>query len=160
MARTTRSQKLADGTSNGLATSHPPPSSSKPKSPTRKRKRMSLASPEDQPAIKQARNGDVTDSHAANEQVQPPEDSANSISTHPKGAGDIPLEPQIAQRILDILEMLVPCFFLRHIVNNVLNCCGAGLTLRVFLIVSFPSPQIPLAPQLLLAHKVILFVLS
>ncbi|KAH9964560.1 hypothetical protein BC827DRAFT_1127317 [Russula dissimulans] len=105
MARTTRSQKLADDTSNGLAASHTPPSS-KPKSPTRKRKRTSLASTEDQPATKHARNGDVTDSHTAKDQTQPPADSASNISTHPKGAGDIPLEPRIAQQILDILEMI------------------------------------------------------
>jgi hypothetical protein len=105
MARTTRSQKLSDDT-NGLVTSHPAPPPSKPKSPTRKRKRTSVVPPEIQPATKQPRNGDVTDTHIGEEQTQPPSDS--TIQT-PKGAGDHPLDPPTAQQILDILEMSVPC---------------------------------------------------
>jgi hypothetical protein len=109
MARTTRSQKLSDDTSNGLTQSHPVPSPSKPKSPTRKRKRTSLAPPEDQPATKQPRNGNATDEHIGEEETQPPSDSAVHTSSHPKGAGDLPLDPPTAQQILDILEMSVPC---------------------------------------------------
>jgi hypothetical protein len=109
MARTTRSQKLSDDTSNGLTAPHPPHSPSKPKSPTRKRKRASLAPPEDQPATKQARNGDVADSHTGDEKTQPPSDSADHTSVHPKGTGDLPLDPHFAQQILDILEMSVTC---------------------------------------------------
>lgn len=106
MARTTRSQKLSDDTSNGLAQSHPVPSPSKPKSPTRKRKRTSLAPPEDQPATKQPRNGTITDAHIDEEETQPPSDSAIPTPSHPKGAGDLPLDPPTAQQILDILEMI------------------------------------------------------
>lgn len=108
MARTTRSQKLSDD-SNGLVPSHPVPSPSKPKSPTRKRKRTSVVPQEGQPATKQPRNGDVTDTHIGEEQKQPPSDSAIQTSSHPKGAGDHPLDPPTAQQILDILEMSVPC---------------------------------------------------
>lgn len=107
MARTTRSQKLSDDTSNGLTQPHPVPSPSKPKSPTKKRKRTSLAPPEDQPATKQPRNGNVTDTHMSEEET-PPSDSAIQTSSHPKGAGDLPLDPPTAQQILDILEMSVP----------------------------------------------------
>src|SRR6266403_479000 len=109
MARTTRSQKLSDDTSNGLTQSQPVPSPSKPKSPTRKRKRTSLTPPEDQPATKQSRNGNVTDSHIGEEETQVPSDSANHNALYPKGAGDLPLDPPTAQQILDILEMSVPC---------------------------------------------------
>jgi hypothetical protein len=109
MARTTRSQKLSDDTSNGLTAPHPVPSPSKPKSPTRKRKRASLAPTEDQPAAKQPRNGDAADSHTGDETTLPPSDSANPTSVHPKGTGDLSLDPHLAQQILDILEMSVPC---------------------------------------------------
>jgi hypothetical protein len=109
MARTTRSQKLSDDTANGLTTPHPPPSPSKTKSPTRKRKRASLAPPEDQPATKQARNGDIADSHTDDEKMHPPSDSADHTFIYPKGTGDLPLDPHIAQQILDILEMSVHC---------------------------------------------------
>jgi hypothetical protein len=109
MARTTRSQKLSDDTSNGITQSHPVPSPSKPKSPTRKRKRTSLAPPEDQPATKQPRNGNVTDAHIGEEETQPLSDSTIHTSSHPKGVGDLPLDPPTAQQILDILEMSVPC---------------------------------------------------
>jgi len=108
MARTTRSQKLSDDTSNGLTQLHPVPSPFKPKSPTRKRKRTSLAPPEDQPSTKQPRNGNVTDTHIGEEEMQPPSDSAIHTSSHP-GVGDVPLDPPTAQQILDILEMSVPC---------------------------------------------------
>jgi len=109
MARTTRSQKLSDDTSNSLTQSHPVPSPSKPKLPTRKRKRTSLVPPEDQPAAKQPRSGNVTDAHIGGEETQPPSDSAIYSSSHPKGAGDLPLDPPTAQQILDILEMSVLC---------------------------------------------------
>ena len=111
MARTTRSQKLSDDTSNGLTQSHPVPSPSKPKSPTRKRKRTSLAPPDDQPATKQPRNGNVTDAHIDQEETEPPPDSALHASSLPKGAGDLPLDSPTAQQILDILEMSVPYSF-------------------------------------------------
>ena len=152
MARTTRSQKLSDDHPNGLPASHPPPSPSKPKSPTRKRKRESLAHPEDQPATKQPRNGDVTDSHTGNEQTKPPSDSPNHTSVHPNGTGDLPLDPHIAQQILDILEMSVPLFRLRHR-EAYSHHCGAGLTLKVFSIASSPSPLIHLALQMSLTHS-------
>ena len=111
MARTTRSQKLSDDTNSPIP-SHPVPSPSKPKSPTKKRKRSSLVPPEDQPATKQPRNGDITDIYIDEEQIQPPSDSANRTSLHLKGAGDYPLDPPTAQQILDILEMSVPCSLL------------------------------------------------
>jgi hypothetical protein len=111
MARTTRSQKLSDDTSNGLTRSLPVPSPSKPKSPTRKRKRTSLAPPEDQPATKQPRNGNVTDAHIGEEETQPHSDSSVHTSSLPKGAGDLPLDSPTAKQILDILEMSVPCPF-------------------------------------------------
>ena len=152
MARTTRSQKLSDDHPNGLTASHPPPSPSKPKSPTRKRKRESLAHPEDQPATKQPRNGDVTDSHTSDEQTKPPDDSANHTSVHPKGTGDHPLDPHIAQQILDILEMSVPLFRSRHRENHS-HHCGAGLTPKVFSIASSPSLLIRLALQMLLTRN-------
>ena len=152
MARTTRSQKLSDDHPNGLTAPHPPPSPSKPKSPTRKRKRESLAHPEDQPAMKQPRNGDVTDSHAGDEQIKPPSDSVTHTSVHPKGTGDLPLDPHIAQQILDILEMSVPLFRLRYRENHS-HHCGAGLTPKDFSIASFPSPLIRLALQMLLTHN-------
>ncbi|SRR5258707_8566661 len=106
MARTTRSQKLSDDTPNGnLTQSHPVPSPSKPpKSPTRKRKRTSMAPSEDQPASKQPRNGNDTETHIGEEEVPPSSDSAKCA----KGAGDLPLDPPTAQQILDILEMFVP----------------------------------------------------
>jgi hypothetical protein len=111
MARTTRSQKLFDDSSNGLAASHPPPppSPSKPKSPTRKRKRASLAPPEDQPSTKQPRNGNTAVGENGEEHAQPSPDSVNHTSPHPQSAGDLPLDPHVAQQILDILEMSVPC---------------------------------------------------
>jgi hypothetical protein len=109
MARTTRSQKHSDDTSNGLTAPHPPPSPSKLKSPTRKRKRASLVPAEDQPATKQARNGDIADSHTGDEKTKPPSDSADLTFVHIDGTGDLPLDPHIAQQILDILEMLVTC---------------------------------------------------
>jgi hypothetical protein len=108
MARTTRSQKLSDDTSNGLTQSHPVPSPSKLKSPIRKRKRTSLAPPEDQPATKQPRNGDATDAHIGEEEAKPPLDSSTPTSSLPKGVGDLPLDTPTAQQILDILEMSVP----------------------------------------------------
>ena len=120
MARTTRSQKLSDDTSSSLTASLPPPSPSKPKSPTKKRKRTSLAPQEDQPATKHPRNGNLAERRTSEEQMQPPSGSAdNSTSVLPKGAGDLPLDPHVAQEILDILEMSVPCS-LPVVVNTIL----------------------------------------
>ena len=152
MARTTRSQKLSDDHPNGLTASHPPPSPSKPKSPTRKRKRESLAHPEDQPATKQPRNGDITNIHTGDEQTKPPTDSVNHTSLHPKGTGDLPLDPHIAQQILDILEMSVPFFRLRQRETHS-HHCGVGLTPKVFSIASSPSPLTRLALQVPLTHN-------
>ena len=109
MARTTRSQKLSDDTSNGLTHSHPVPSPSKTKVTHKETQTYILGSPDDQPATKQPRNGNVTDAHIGEEETQPPTDSAIHTSSHPNGAGDLPLDPPTAQQILDILEMSVPC---------------------------------------------------
>lgn len=108
MARTTRSQqKHSDDTSINLTTSHSSPS--KPKSPTKKRKRTSLAPPEDQPATKLPRNDDAADRDVVDDQTQP--DSVDQAQVDFKGAGDLPLDSQVAQQILDILELSVPYSF-------------------------------------------------
>jgi hypothetical protein len=106
MARTTRSQqKHSDDTSLNPTTSH----SSKPKSPTKKRKRTSLAPPEVQPATKLARNDDVADRDVVDNQTQP--DSLDQAQVDFQGAGDLPLDSQLAQQILDILELSVLILF-------------------------------------------------
>jgi hypothetical protein len=108
MARTTRSQqKHSDDTSINLTTSHPSP---KPKSPTKKRKRTSAAPPEDQPAAKLPRNGDATDRDVVDDQTQI--DSVDQVQVDFKGVGDLPLDSQLAQQILDILELSVLLFSL------------------------------------------------
>ena len=109
MARTTRSQqKHSDDTSINLATSHP--SSSKPKSPTKKRKRTSVPPPEDQPATKLPRNDDAADRNVVDDQTQL--DSVDEAQVDFKGVGDLPLDSQLAQQILDILELSVLLFSL------------------------------------------------
>ena len=109
MARTTRSQqKHSDDTSTNLTTSHSSPS--KPKSPTKKRKRTSLAPPEDQPASKLPRNDDAADRDVVDDQTQL--DSVDQAQVDFKGVGDLPLDSQLAQQILDILELSVLLFSL------------------------------------------------
>lgn len=103
MARTTRSQqKHSDDASIHPTTSHSP---SKPKSPTKKRKRTSLVPPEDQPATKLPRNDDAADRDVVDDQTQL--DSVDQAQVDFKGVGDLPLDSHVAQQILDILELSV-----------------------------------------------------
>ncbi|KAH9043837.1 hypothetical protein EDB85DRAFT_1855511 [Lactarius pseudohatsudake] len=103
MARTTRSQqKHSDDTSINPTTSRSSPS--KQKQPTKKRKRTSLAPPEDQPATKLPRNDEAADRDVVDDQTQP--DSVDQAQVEFKGAGDLPLDFQVAQQILDILELV------------------------------------------------------
>ena len=108
MARTTRSQqKHTDDASINTTTSHSSPS--KPKSPTKKRKRTSLAPPDDQPATKLPRNDNAADGDVVNDQTQPDAMDQALVDFH--GAGDLPLDSQVAQQILDILELSVSYSF-------------------------------------------------
>jgi hypothetical protein len=152
MARTTRSQKLSDDSSNGFATSHPVSSQSKSKSPTRKRKRTSLAPPEDQPSAKQSRNGSAADREDGDEQPQLNPDSVNHASPHTQSTGDLPLDPHVAQQILDILEMSVPCSFIWDREHSSYHL-RTGLTPRASLIASSPSPLVLPALQLWPIHN-------
>ena len=153
MARTTRSQqKHSEDTSLNPTTSH----SSKPKSPTKKRKRTSLAPQEDQPATKLARNDDVADKDVIDTHTQP--DSLDQAQVDFQGAGDLPLDPQLAQQILDILELSVLILFLS--IASVVLITGPsrvdtqGLLDRVFPLPAnssgssaLPTSQSPSQPQ-------------
>lgn len=108
MARTTRSQqKHSDDTSINTTTSHSSPS--KPKSPNKKRKRTSLAPPDDQPATKLPRNDNAAERDVVDDQTQP--DAVDQALVDFHGAGDLPLDSQVAQQILDILELCVSYSF-------------------------------------------------
>ena len=136
MARTTRSQqKHSDDTSINPTTSHSSPSKSK--SPTKKRKRTSLAPPEDQPATKLLRNDDAPDRDVVDNQTQP--DPVDQAQVDFQGAGDLPLDSQLAQQILDILELSVFLLFVL-IVNLVLITGPSRVDTQGLLDRVFPLP--------------------
>ncbi|KAI0047647.1 hypothetical protein FA95DRAFT_1589070 [Auriscalpium vulgare] len=98
MARATRSTRLHD---NKAAEDTPPPVASKAKAGSKKRKRSSVAGT-DEPAAKQPRTDTDDDAVIKEEVAAQPEVVEKPPET--KGAGDVPLDPEDAQRILDILE--------------------------------------------------------
>ncbi|TFY73465.1 hypothetical protein EWM64_g10547, partial [Hericium alpestre] len=110
MARATRSGKQleTDCPKDTLVEiqTHPTPARAATKG-NKKRKRASVTEPEDQPAAKQPRSdapvaikeeGGLTPDQVAADTERMPVDL--------KGAGDVPINPDDAQRILDILEMV------------------------------------------------------
>lgn len=101
MARATRSatQQETDSASSSV-----PPT--RPKAGSKKRKRQSLADSDGQPNAKQARS----DSSIKEEGSQEPEGELEQQDDEAKptilqGAGDVPINSDDAQKILDILEM-------------------------------------------------------
>ncbi|KAA1468381.1 hypothetical protein DENSPDRAFT_869651 [Dentipellis sp. KUC8613] len=68
---------------------------------SKKRKRTSVADPDEQPLAKQQRNDD-----AVKEEAGEHADLQEQTTADVKGAGDVPINSEDAQRILDILEMV------------------------------------------------------
>lgn len=107
MARATRSgtkldsDTLTDTQSNDV-TALPPGKHKSIGGQGKKRKRNSNAENEDQPVAKQLRSATpIKDDDAVKDDV------AQEKPLEVKGAGDVPILPEDAQRILDILEMCV-----------------------------------------------------
>jgi hypothetical protein len=98
MARATRS-----ATQHHEKDKQPDPStSSRGKSSTKKRKRTSLADNDDQPTQKQLR----TENAIKEENPQDDDDKFNKRKLPElEFAGDVPIDPSDAQKILDILEL-------------------------------------------------------
>ncbi|KAI0063213.1 hypothetical protein BV25DRAFT_1907287 [Artomyces pyxidatus] len=99
MARATRSAKHQDDKQNEQPPEPTTSTPSKAKAGSKKRKRTSISGPEEQPSAKQARTDDAEIKEEDVGQDRP-------VDHELKGAGDVPLDPEDAQRILDILEMV------------------------------------------------------
>lgn len=129
MARATRSSAANEKQSE----SAPPPTRGKAAAASKKRKRGSVAEIEDQPSAKQLRSGDssVKDEEDNFEAQQPSNEQLPTL----QNAGDVPINSEDAQKILDILEMYVIHIDgrLRRILNTVLYRIDTqGLLDRVF----------------------------
>ncbi|KAF7798629.1 hypothetical protein EIP86_009851 [Pleurotus ostreatoroseus] len=98
MARTTRSATTQE---KEKTIDHAQPAR---KGAPRKRKRSSLSEPADQPATKQSRvDGDVKE-----EATPDPDEPQPAEPAHPEppSSGDVPIQPDDAEKILEILEMV------------------------------------------------------
>jgi hypothetical protein len=90
------------------------PATLRNKPASKKRKRGSILDNGDQPAVKQLR----TDATVKAEDSLEPESFADTKIPQLQNAGDVPIDPTDAQKILDILEMYVP-------INARRQCCAA-----------------------------------
>ena len=109
------------------------------KSTAKKRKRVSLPE-DDQPAAKQHRGENGIKEESTDDKL--------SKGKFPEldHVADVPLDPVIAQKVLEILEM---CVNTTHSTLPITYVCSTGLTLKVFLTVYFPfPPQILPSPPL------------
>jgi len=79
------------------------------KAASKKRKRTSIAENNDQPAAKQLRSGDISIKEEGGSQEPDSISSANKLPDL-QNAGDVPIDDNDAQKILDILEMCVGCY--------------------------------------------------
>lgn len=107
MARATRS------TAHHEKDQLPEPAPSLPptrKSASKKRKRASLAENGDQPVAKQLRTDTIE------EGSQEPDEQLTSANPAPIGSGDVPIQSEDAQSILDVLEMCAAITSCRHCV--------------------------------------------
>lgn len=102
---------------------------------SKKRKRGSVAEIEDQPSAKQLRSGDSSIKDEEVSDTQPTTEQPPTL----QNAGDVPINSDDAQKILDILEMYVI-----YIVDsqNTQVQLYTGLIRKVCSIVYFPSIQI------------------
>ncbi|KAI6136956.1 hypothetical protein F5141DRAFT_1230360 [Pisolithus sp. B1] len=95
---------MARATRSAAAQEREQPAVPRPKQPTKKRKRVSLAGNDDHPPLKQrnSENG-IKEERAADDDEQP-----LAIRTLPELdlAGDVPIRASDAQKILDILELV------------------------------------------------------
>ncbi|THH17222.1 hypothetical protein EW146_g3546 [Bondarzewia mesenterica] len=104
MARATRSAKQQDDKPKDLLTDVTNPGPARVKGASKKRKRASIAEHEDQPASKLPRNGEAV--------IKEEEQGESAIAENEleplefQGAGDVSMNSEDAQRILDILEMV------------------------------------------------------
>ena len=97
MARTTRSATTQE---KEKTINHAQPAR---KGAPRKRKRSSLSEPADQPATKQSRvDGDVKEEAPPDPDEPQPAEPAHP---EPPSSGDVPIQPDDAEKILEILEM-------------------------------------------------------
>ncbi|KAI6045175.1 hypothetical protein EDC04DRAFT_2929410 [Pisolithus marmoratus] len=96
MARATRSAAAQAQDRDRDRDNQPAP---RPKQPTKKRKRVSLADNDDHPPLKQ---------HITENGIKEERTAADSIRTLSEldPAGDVPIRPSDAQKILDILELI------------------------------------------------------
>lgn len=119
MVRATRSSAVQ--LDNELKDTDIPPSTTRQKPGPKKRKRPSQSELDNEPSPKQAR----TDEEGASPQIkdeQPP-DLPNLSSQRPY-LGELPLRPEDAQKILDILETYAALFLVSRL------CCATNIIIR------------------------------
>lgn len=117
---------------------------------SKKRKRTSIADGDDQPASKQLRSGDVSIKEEGGASLEPEEQPGAEKLADLQHVGDVPINDNDAQKILDILEMCVyfGSMYCHTMTQGLMNVVS-GSTPRVCLTEYFHSPRaLPSLPAL------------